>query len=101
MFMSFAQQNTRVAGYAPGGIGGTDTGPADMSVSKLRYFIALSSGLGLSPSEERTLLDISLGELLRLRATPALVADLNDDKLVRRLNYAIPLLERMRSAAAC
>ena len=59
----------------------------------------LSQALGLSQSEERTLLDVTPQELVLLHQSPDLCGQMDMAKLQRRADYAIPILRRMLAAS--
>ena len=62
-------------------------------------FLALSQALGLSQSEERTLLDVTPQELLQLHESTELCGQMDMAKLQRRADYAIPILRRMLASS--
>ena len=67
----------------------------------MRMFFELSSAIGLSLHEERTLLDIRPNDMMPLRMAPAKAFKLGGSKLERRVSYAIPILQRMIAAMSC
>lgn len=64
----------------------------------LRTFFNLSTALSLSCPEERALLDVPAAEVVTLREGLPPATGLDVVKLERRLNYAIPILQRMMAA---
>ena len=66
----------------------------------LEVFFELSDALSLSAAETQALLDVSAEIVTRLRAGPPDALQLDRAKLKRRLDYAIPILERMIASLA-
>ncbi len=66
---------------------------------QIETFLELSSALGLSQAEERTLLDLTAPELAALRLSLAPPDGADTAKLQRRVEYAIPILRRMLAAS--
>lgn len=64
----------------------------------IRAFLAISAAVDLSQVEECALLDLSAGQLAQIRVAPARAFQLGGSKLERRVNYAIPILQRMIAA---
>ena len=63
-------------------------------------FFALSDALALDQEEERAMLGLRPQDLQRLHTSPAEAMQWGGPKLVRRLDYAIPLLKRMLASIA-
>ncbi len=74
--------------------------PEDQLAVKLDVFLDLAAGLKLDLAEERTMLDVSMRDLHRLRHNTSLAISDGGTKLQRRLDYAIPVLRRMLASAA-
>lgn len=70
-----------------------------VTARKFLTFLDLAESLRFSPDEERTLLDVTARDLVRLRDDPTVASSLGA-KLVRRLDYALPVLRRMLASAA-
>ena len=63
--------------------------------SGVRTFLELSAALELSPHEERAMLNLTPREMAMLRLSPSNALQLGGGKLERRVDYAIPILQRM------
>ena len=69
--------------------------PAGDLAGSLASFFDLSGALSLSEAENRALLDTPEDAVTALRAGTADLVSLDPRKLQRRLDYAIPILQRM------
>ena len=74
--------------------------PQDQLAVKLDVFLDLAAGLALDFAEQRTMLDVTMRDLHRLRHDTSLATSVGGPKLQRRLDYAIPVLRRMLASAA-
>ena len=77
-----------------------DQFPAATHADKIANFFQLSGALSLDQAEEQALLDLSEEDMASLRLSAADKLQLGDPKLERRLNYAIPILQRMLAAVS-
>ena len=66
--------------------------------ASLPVFFDLSRSVSLSAAEEAALLDLPAEMVARLNAAPAEGLPFDRVKLLRRLDYAIPILRRMLAA---
>ena len=66
----------------------------------MAIFFQLSSALVLSEAENRALLDLPADAIVALRGGAAHLAPGDQSKLQRRLDYAIPILQRMLASLA-
>ena len=69
--------------FRMGAMGDGSTLPSTRVTSKLELFLDLGTSLQLSQDEERTLLDITIGDMIRLRVDNSLAAGFGS-KLERR-----------------
>ena len=67
---------------------------------RTRTFFEIAAAIELTAVEQRILLDVTARELALLRVAPARAMALGGIKLERRVNYAIPILQRMIAAMA-
>lgn len=67
---------------------------------RMRTFFEIGAAIELTTVEQRILLDVTARELGLLRIAPANALTLGGAKLERRVNYAIPILQRMINAMA-
>ena len=79
-----------------------DQGPyatdANLARSTAAFF-KLSAALALSEAENRALLDLPAEVVATLRSGTAQLSNVDQTKLQRRLNYAIPILQRMLASS--
>ena len=67
---------------------------------RTRVFFEIAAAIDLTPDEQRILLDVTSRELALLRLAVANAFSIGGAKLERRVNYAIPILQRMITAMA-
>ncbi len=73
---------------------------ADTIAGQLSLFFDLSRALSLSAAEEEALLDMPSPTVAHLRAETLPALPLDQVKLKRRLDYAIPIMHRMLASLA-
>ena len=77
-----------------------DTERACALERRLRTFFEITAAIEITAIEQRILLDVTARELALFRVAPAKALSLGGAKLERRVNYAIPILQRMITAMA-
>ena len=67
---------------------------------RVRTFFEIAAAMELTPVEQRIMLDVTSREIALLRVAPGNAFSLGGAKLERRVNYAVPILQRMVLAMA-
>ena len=99
--MSFTITGDRSIKFWPGNSVRPGQPPRAMALEdRMRTFFEIGAAIELTAVEQRILLDVTADEMALLRVAPANALTLGGTKLERRVNYAIPILQRMIAAMA-